>query len=488
MRKHISIAVIIALAAVDWHTPATASELTLTPCRIDAGNAIPTAKALCGEFEVAEDPARPDGKTIVLSVAMVPALSVAPEPDPIVFLAGGPGQSAIESYLGVRGAFAKAQQDRPILLVDQRGTGASNKLSCDSILDEEDMTESMDLTQVKGMIKECLEVLPGDPRFYTTSVAVQDLDAVRVALGIEQLNLWGGSYGTRVALHYLRRYPEHTRSVIIDGVVPADMYLGPAIALDAQTSVEHAFSRCAEIDSCHEQFGDLGQKLRELKASLARSPQTVTMPHPRTAVPTTETVNDETLAGVIRLSAYSPFTRALLPTMIDRAHAGDMTMLAAQSIQINDNFTGLLATGMHNAVMCSEDTPFYGDVSIEQLNDTFMGSLHYEYLVESCRHWPVGIVDDDFSTPVVSDKPVLILSGEFDPVTPPAYGDQALKTLSNARHLVVAEQGHIVSGVGCMPTLLDNFIETLDADALEAECLERAGGLPFFIDAIGPTP
>ncbi|MEM8548281.1 MAG: alpha/beta hydrolase, partial [Pseudomonadota bacterium] len=371
--------------------------------------------------------------------------------------------------------------------VDQRGTGSSNKMSCPELADE-DFGQDFDAAVVQRLTRECLEQLPGDPRFYTTSVAVQDLDAVRAALGFEQLNLWGGSYGTRVALHYLRRYPEHVRSVIIDGVAPSDDVLGPDIAIDAQQSVEAAFDRCAESPACAAEYGDLGETLRDLRARLTAAPVEATVLHPRTGALETETMTDELLAGVVRLSAYKPLTRALLPTLIQRAHDGDYTMLAAQGLLLADSFADAMAVGMHNAVVCTEDAPFFPDTAPAALDDTFMGRFQLDYLIASCDVWPAGVIDDDFKDPVTSDTPVLILSGEFDPVTPPANGEAALATLSNARHLVASQQGHIVSGVGCMPRLLDEFVTTLDLTALDASCLDRVGGMPFFLNAIGPTP
>ena len=212
------------------------------------------------------------------------------------------------------------------------------------------------------------------------------------------------------------------------------------------------------------------------------------MLHPRTGALETETMTDELLAAVVRLGAYKPLTRALLPTLIQRAHDGDYTMLASQGLLLADSFADAMAAGMHNAVVCTEDAPYFPDDAAAGLEETFMGRFQLDYLVAMCEVWPAGVIDDDFKEPVTSDKPVLILSGEYDPVTPPANGEAALATLSNARHLVAAQQGHIVTGVGCMPRLLDEFVTTLDVDALDASCLDRVGGMPFFLNAIGPTP
>ncbi|MEL6869655.1 MAG: alpha/beta hydrolase [Pseudomonadota bacterium] len=463
-----------------------AQALELTPCRIDGGSALPTAEALCGQMRITEDRTGDDGAMIELEVALIPALSVQPQPDPLVFFAGGPGQAAIETYLLARGAFERIRQHRAILLVDQRGTGGSNRMSCPMPPPEE--MADIDLDDVAPMVRECLDQLAGDPRFYTTSVAVQDIDAIRQALGYEQINLWGGSYGTRVALHYLRQYPQHTRSVIIDGVAPADLSLGPDIALDAQDSADALFDRCTETPACNETFGDLAAKLTAVKARLQDAPVTIVASHPRTGLPNEQIVNADLLAGVVRLAIYSPATRAVLPTIIDRAHAGDYTLIAAQAAMLEDGFVDSMAIGKHNAVVCTEDVPFFDTQTNPALDATFMGSLQVEVMRETCKHWPAGVIDGGFKQPVTSDIPVLLLSGEVDPVTPPKNAERALRTLSRAKHIVAPGQGHIVSGAGCMPKIMGEFVATLDLDALDASCIERLRSMPIFVGPAGPTP
>lgn len=470
--------------------PSPAAALELEPCRIDAGPAVDTAKALCGTFERPEDPGAPDGRTIELAVALVPALNVEALPDPLVFFAGGPGQSAIDAYLMMRPAFEPIRRDRSILLVDQRGTGRSNKLDCPEPEDGDMMSGGWDPDEIVAYTEACLAQLDGDARFYTTSVAVDDLDAVRAALGFEQLNLWGGSYGTRVALHYLRKYPEHTRSVIIDGVVPADVLLGPSLATDAQASLEQLFERCAASADCSAAFPDLEATFDSLRRQLAETPVQLSAPHPRSGAPVDLTLTDDVLAGVVRMSSYAPTSRALLPLMISEAAEGRYTMLAAQAALIESQFEGMLAIGMHNSVVCSEDAPRFAarDIDDDALADTYIGREQLDALVAICSVWPRGPVDEGFGDAVASDAPVLVLSGEVDPVTPPANGAHAAETLTNSRHIVAPGQGHIVSALGCMPRLLGEFVDGLDPAALDASCMQRLGATPFFVGTVGPTP
>ena len=465
--------------------------LALEDCRIDAGTPIPTVEARCGILEVPENRDETNSKSIELHVALVPALNVEPLPDPLVVIAGGPGQSSIDFYLSFRHAFREVQRDRPILLVDQRGTGRSNRLTCPV---PEDITEleAFEPERIVADTRDCLDALDGDPRYYTTSVAVRDLDAVREALGFAELNVYGASYGTRVALHFARRYPERTRTVIIDGVVPADLILGPAIATDAQHTLDRLFSRCAESAACRDAHGDLDAKFGELRARLEAEPVTTTVSHPRSGELVDKTLSDMSLAGVVRLLSYSPATHALLPLMISEAHAGRYGPLAAQVLMIEEGFADALAMGMHNAVMCTEDAPLYDRASVDpaEVDRSYMGARQLEYLATMCSVWPAGIIDEDFKQPVRTDIPVMLLSGELDPVTPPSYAERAMESLTNAVHIVAPGQGHGVAGTGCIPRLFDEFVTAASAAAIDPDdaCVARLGGLPVFLSPTGPAP
>ncbi|MFK8052379.1 MAG: alpha/beta hydrolase [Woeseiaceae bacterium] len=467
----------------------TSNTLVLEPCRIDAGSALPTAKARCGTFSRPENPNEPDGQQIELRIALVPALSVQPQPDPLIIFAGGPGQGAIESYLSLRGAFEPIRQKRDVLLIDQRGTGGSNKMGC-PIPDEEIIAAGFDLEIVAAETQKCLDQLPGDPRFYTTSLAVDDIDAVRRALGIETLNLWGGSYGTRVALHHLRKYPDSTRSVIIDGVIAADQLLGPDLSIAAEASMQQLFARCAETESCLDRYGDLNEIFDGLRSRLREQPVTITVAHPRTGEIVEQRLSHDELAGLMRLSSYQPLMRALLPLMISEAYEGRYAMMAANAVSLNDGFSDMLAMGMHNSVVCSEDAPLYVEdaAGTAAREATYMGDLQFQFLKSTCDVWPQGPMDEDFHEPVTSDIPVMLLSGEYDPVTPPANADRAMETLSNAIHIVAPQKGHIASGVGCVPDLMSQFVRDLDVSAIDDSCVQTQQGLPFFINPTGPTP
>ena len=480
----------LALAESDLtpDAPAILSIDELQDCSLHAPSGLRRIDARCGWFEVAENRDDADGKKIRLHVALVPAVDETAGGSPVALLAGGPGGSAQDFYTGIAKALSRVREKHPILLVDQRGTGMSNRLACEQQEEIEDQKWSQEL--VREAVSECLDSLDNDSRFYTTSVAVRDLDEVRQALGFEQLNLLGGSYGTRVALHYLRRYPLATRAVIIDGVIPADMSLGPGIAIEAQTALDMGFARCAANDACHEAFPDPAADLKLLQQQLTRQPLVLTLPDPLTGEMLEQRFSEMHMAVAIRMLNYSPQTVALIPLLLKEAVNGNPTPMLAQTLMISSSINEALALGMHNAVVCAEDIPFILDPESyrQELEKTFLGTMMLDSLTAICDVWPVGIIDDDFKTPVISDKPVLLLSGEADPITPPSYAEQAMATLSNSQHIELTGQGHGQLGNGCVPQLLGEFIADPDSLPLDIACVDLTEPVGFFLDFNGPAP
>ncbi len=469
--------------------PAFASPaLELEDCRISAGPAFPGIKARCGTMLRPENPDDAGSPAIEIAVAVVPALDLKPEPDPFVPLAGGPGASAIEFYAAYAGAFEHVRRHRDILLVDQRGTGSSSRMDCD--VDDDIIEGKFSEEQVLEIARDCLAALPHDPRFFTTSVAVADLEAAREALGYGPLNLYGVSYGSRVAQHFAKRFPGSTRSIVLDGVVPPQIVLGPEIATEAQVALDAILARCAADEACNARFPDLPQAFRQIRAELAEAPVVVEIQNPVTGSMEASEFGSTELAGAIRLLAYNAKSTAIVPLLIDAAAGGNFEPLAAQFQMIAARMSDALALGMHNSVMCSEDAPFYDDEAIdyEALEASYIGIVQLDAIEAMCSVWPAGPVDDDFRTPLDTDIPVLLLSGEADPITPPRYAALAMVDLERARHLIGVHQGHGQAAVGCTPRLIGKFVASADPADLDAKCLERSFVMPFFLDFGGPAP
>lgn len=467
--------------------PAAAAAPVESPCRLLMPG-LPAAFGSCGALEVPLDDADPSAGTLELFYARIPALTARPAPDPLLLINGGPGGSSIDLYLQTRGAFEQVRRERDILLLDQRGTGRSlSGLDCE--LPAEFALETARPEEVRERVAECIDAFPFDPRFFTTSVAVRDLDRLRTALGIEQWNLYGVSYGTRVAQHYLRRYPAAVRSLILDGIVPAGLTLGPAIASDAQQALDAIFARCQASAACAERFPDLDRQFATLRSRFDGQSIEVIVNDPVTGAPQSVPLDDSDLKGVVRLMSYSDLTAALLPLVIEQAWLGNFAPLAAQAELQVESLQASLGFAMHNSVVCTEDAPWFPADNAPDAALPYLGTSVIDGLRAICETWPAGVIDSDFRAALVSDRPVLLLSGEHDPVTPPAYAEQVIAGgLGNARHIVLANRGHGNVAVGCMPELVRDFLDAADPDAPDTACLEREPPMPFFLSFQGPGP
>lgn len=473
--------------AVPAQTPtASSARPEFHECQIGAADAAQHQQALCTTFMVPEDRQHPEGKKIGLHVAWLKARASNPKPDALFFIAGGPGQASTEAFLEEAPAFDRIRSEHDILLVDQRGTGSSNRLDCPETAEGQPSD-----AEIVAAAQACIKQLPGDPRFYTTTVAVQDLEALRAAMAYPQMDLYGISYGTRVALQYLRAYPDSVRSVILDGVVPADLALGPGVSLDAQRALGLIFSRCEQDVACHKAFPDLAAEFAGLQKDLESRAVSVSLRDPLTGTPRVETLTWQKVAGTVRLMSYQSETAALLPLLIHQAATQhDYLPLMSTSLLITDQVQEGFAEGMGAAVLCTEDAPFMSEdaAQTQALHDTYLGPSTMDVLMKSCRIWPRGVMDPDFKKPVVSAKPVLLLSGEDDPITPPANAERTAKTLGNSLSLVTPGQGHGNLFRGCVPRIAAEFVDAGSVKGLDTSCVKDLRAFSFFLTFSGPKP
>jgi pimeloyl-ACP methyl ester carboxylesterase len=278
------------------------------------------------------------------------------------------------------------------------------------------------------------------------------------------------------------------RAVVLDGTVPAELVLGPATAGNAQAALERILARCAQDSACSARFGALPASFADLRARFAAGSVSVELGD-ATSVLKTRTLAKPQFQAVVRLMSYSAPTIALLPLVIDAAAKGNYAPLAGQADIIIESLAESLSFPMHNAVVCTEDRPFFTAEDLAPAPSAYLGASIVDALVGICSAWPVGVRDDDLAMPVESDRPVLLLSGELDPATPPEYAERVIRAgLSNARHLVAQGQGHGIASVGCVPRLISEFLAAPDPAALAAECLGDEVPTPFFVDFHGPSP
>jgi pimeloyl-ACP methyl ester carboxylesterase len=461
-------------------TPAAAG--FLQPCQLSVG---PAAGGECGVLSVPEDRGHPDGKRIFVAVARLKAVSRTPRSDPLFLIAGGPGQAATQVFLPVIGRLARIRQDRDIVMVDQRGTGSSNPLTCSQAgLRQEPAGDPASFSPTE-LVKACLASLPGDPRFYTTRDFVQDLEQVRQSLGYGQIDLLGVSYGTRAALEYLRAFPDHVRALILDGAAPPDWPVGVDAAQDAQAAIDATFARCAQDTACRTAFPDLRQEFQALFAGLDRQPRPVTLPDPVSGAPVHLVLTHAIAASTVYALSYSSQTAALIPLLVHTAAAGDDTRLAAEGLILQRQTAGTVADGLYFSVVCAEDVPFYPQTAASIASYLPDGSAR---LKEECAAWPHAGSAAQTRLPVRSDVPTLLLSGSADPVTPPQNALRIAKYLPNSLPLVAQGFGHNVAFLGCFPHIAADFLNAGSVKGLDAACVSAMRPDPFFINFSGPTP
>ena len=465
--------------------------VTLTACELKPPHSSKGVPAFCTKFPVPENRADPKSRTIDLEVAIVKSDSTLPAKDMVVYLAGGPGQSATETYPEIAGAFAPLQKHHDILVLDQRGTGHSNPLSCPVVEKAQEGQADLpfEAARATAEIKQCLAEVEktADPRYYTTTVAVADLEAVRQALGAPKFDLVGISYGTRMAQQYATAHPDAVRSIVLDSVAPNTLILGETFASDLERALKLQADACVATPACNKAFGDWRKTLLALHAQLDAKPvPDVTFRDPRTNEPVTRTVTGDTLAGLVHLFAYNAEASALLPLDVAQAAKGDYVPLLGQTQIGRGDLDGGMNAGMQLSVMCTEDAPFLKPRPEDA--GTLLGTLPIERIQTACAVWPRGEMPKDFHQPFKSSIPTLILSGERDPVTPPRFAEEVLKGLSNGRVLSLKGMGHGELMIGCMPKLVNEFIDKLDPKQLDAECLKRIGPVPAFVNFNGAAP
>jgi pimeloyl-ACP methyl ester carboxylesterase len=442
--------------------------MPLAPCHIEGLS----EEVLCGTHRVFEDRAARSGRTIDLKVAVVPALRREKAEDPLFVLAGGPGQGATKYGPLVPLAFREVRKTRDIVLVDLRGTGGSNPLGCD--LGDPLQGEAFDAAP-------CLRSLKGDPRFYTTAPAMDDLDEVRAALGYPKINLWGGSYGTRAALVYAQRHPDRVRSVVLDGAAPFEIALPLYNAWGAQRALDRLVADCAAERECRSAYPRLREEMDEV---FARLPVSASLRHPRTGKPLEMTVSRGVFASGLRGMLYTSAHASLIPWVIHSAREGDFAPFATLSLETAAWSTETMSLGLTLSVLCSEDVHRIRDGEAERaVRGTFLGDFEIATWRRMCEHWPRG------TPPVLDDRPVrvpaLILSGDLNPVTPPRWGEVMKSHFSRALHVVVPGTGHNTSMSGCVPELIARF---LDQENIDASCVRTIRRPPFVIDPSGTAP
>lgn len=477
---------LLRLLSVLLMTPlsAAAADLVLEPCELPGFE----GEARCGTHEVFENRQTREGRTIPLRVVVLPATGESPKPDPVVFFAGGPGGSTVEAAPALATFLGEDLAERDFLLVDYRGTGESKPLFCP--YQEEQATgiaEALETFLPVGLLAECADALDDDADLthYTTPDIVDDVAEVATALGYEEVNLSGGSYGSRAVLVFLRRHPERVRTAVIQGVVPTHARIPVTFAADAQTGLDGWFHECAEDAECSAAFPDPEGNLRKALAELDRGPKTIEVidPESRKTVPLRMSRN--AFVQTLRYMLYSSGSALKIPAFLHAAAEGDWQPMAQSAYAVGGFLMASLPDGLYLSVTCTEDVARIGP-NAAATQSGFLGDFRLRQQVAACAQWVAGELPDGYYEPVLSDAPVLILSGERDPVTPARWGYQVQEFLPNSVHLVVPDGAHSYSGLTgteCIGEMRARLLETASVEGLDVEgCTAAIGRPPFLLE------
>jgi pimeloyl-ACP methyl ester carboxylesterase len=486
-----------ALAALllnGWTAPA-AAQVTDPPLfrRGECTAQLASLGAICGTYPVLEDRAAGGGRRIGLNVVIIPSRNAGSARDAATFLAGGPGQAATDQAPFLVQRYGALLGERDFLFLDQRGTGGSNPLEC-PLYDRRNPATWLGDFYPPDAVRRCRPQLEerADLRLYTTAIAADDLDEVRAAFGYETLNLLGVSYGTRAALVYMRQYPDRVRSAVLEGVAPPGELIPQNFARDAERALYGVLGQCAADAACSGAFPAARDDARRAFERLQAGPVQVPVLDPLRGTIIRLPLNRDLAAEALRYMLYSAGTAGYVPVVLNRAAAGDYGALAEFALAGRRNIVDSGANGMYLSITCAEDLPWIRPGAGELLAEgSFLQDYRLRQQRDACSLWPRGDVPSGFHEPVRTATPTLILSGEWDPVTPPILGELAARWLPRSRHLVVPDAGHGTGGLehaGCVHGIVITFISRPAPEALDASCLADVRRGPFALENPAPAP
>jgi pimeloyl-ACP methyl ester carboxylesterase len=443
----------------------------LSPCALPDGG----GEARCGTHEVFENRETRSGRKLALRIVLLPAKGRNRAPDPIFFLAGGPGEGATANAPELVHSPLRARRD--LVFVDTRGTGGSNPLSCRLWGDGTRLDHIFPLDAATACRDELRK--KADLTRYTTAAAMDDVDEVRRYLGYGPVNLLGGSYGTFAAQVFLVRHPEGVRSVVLSGVAkpgdPNPLYH----ARNAQHALELLARDCAAEPACHAAFPRFREEVSAALDQLARKAVRVEVTHPATGKPVAVLLTRSAAADTLRFALYNPRQARAVPLHVHLAAQGYYRQLANEAVQLRADLQQELALGLLFSVTCAEDLPRIDPKEIPAVTrGTFYGDDRVREQLAVCAVWPHAPLPPGSGDLVRSDVPALLLSGERDPVTPPADAALVAKGFAHGLWIQIPHGTH--NGAGdCEDRVIAAFVERGSAEGLDVSCMKTAQAVPF---------
>jgi pimeloyl-ACP methyl ester carboxylesterase len=446
---------------------------TLLPCTVP--DVAPPVR--CGTVQVAENRAVAGGRTLDLHVVVLGATGPA-APDPVLILAGGPGQAATTLASAIAVEQAALRRERDIVLVDQRGTGRSNGLPCKP-WDEMDLRSYLEEPAAADVAR-CREELSGraDLTQYTTSAWVDDLEDVRKALGYPRWNLDAGSYGTRVALLYMSRHPAAVRVAVLRAVNGPEYRIPLPFSRAGQEALEALFTDCAKDQQCVADYPALRRDFERAMSGLEK-PVRVTIQHPVTRKPVAAQLTREVFVARVHLLLFSSGSVAQLPRLLHLAANGIYGPFAQLAVDFGKAIADQIDWGQQLSVLCTEDLPRITEMDIEkETAGTFLGGEMVRDAMAQCQGWPRGQMPADWGAPVTASIPTLLVSGALDPATPPSMAEAVARGLKTSLHVVVPRGSHM-DGSACIEGIVGEAIRRGRLEGLDTSCVEGTTRPPF---------
>ncbi|MCU0497424.1 MAG: alpha/beta hydrolase [Anaerolineae bacterium] len=497
------IGMLLSVSAVSAQAATDAFEFESTNCPFTVPEDLTVE---CGYLIVPEDRNGDLTDTIRLAVALYRSTSSEPAPDPVVFLQGGPGGGSIELLAGQIENFVRPiLAERDLLVYDQRGTGLSQPaLSCDGYLDLYIQDLELNLNPEEyaqanlEMFADCRAQLEADlgvnTAAYTSAASAADIRDLAAHFGYEQVNLYGGSYGTRLAQTVARDFPEIVRSMVLDGVIPVELNLYEQQSAKTKLALDALFAACSADVGCDTAFPNLEQVFYDTYAQLDVTPGELTITNPLTGDSYTVPIDGLTfMSGMF----FALQTSQLIPTLPQTIYAvseGDYSALEFPLI-IPFLIAGNVNVGMFMSVNCHEElfttTPeaileIYAETPETEAFGILANYGDPAVHQAMCEAWgaaPAVAIDTE---PVISDIPSLLLNGQFDPATPPAWGELARANLSNHFYYVFPGLGHAESlSGGCPFEIALQFLSDPTTEP-DASCIDEMS--VSFVGAAGAEP
>jgi pimeloyl-ACP methyl ester carboxylesterase len=366
-------------------------------------------------------------------------------------------------------------------MLDLRGTGEGTRLDCrvapsDAPLQAlvEPPFDNLDI------FRTCRRELEksADLTQYTTPIALQDLDELRRAMGYGKIYLYGGSYGSRAGLGYIQMYGANVRGAFFSGISAMENRAPLFHAAAAQRAFDRTAAQCRAEPACHAAYPDSKADLDAIRAALRRSPARVKVKDPRTGAEGELTLTEQGFGDGLRVMLYSEETGRRVPLMLKQARAGDYAPFAQAAVNSGHAFRKTLAFGLLLSVSCAEDIVRIRPEEIaRETGDSFIGDHRVRGQMAACELWPKAAVPADYNKPFTSPVPVVLVSGDLDPVTPPQWGEIMKRYFPNSIHVVVP--GAHVSENPCVESIAHHLFERGSLNGIDRTCVAALKNPPF---------